>query len=110
MYIPIICASGYDLSSVLDIRIPPVGVIAPVLLNFSLVELDSEFSKMFPGIFYKRYNHELYIITHQVIDYYGHETFFSEEKFQSLLDQLDLDADILSVERGKTPITSYYLL
>lgn len=32
---------------------------------------------MFPGILYKRDNHELSIFTHQVIDYYGHETFFS---------------------------------
>lgn len=39
--------------------------------------------------------------------------FSSEEKFQSWLDQLDLDADILSVERGNITlllIIIYYII
>jgi hypothetical protein len=80
------------------VGIPPVGLLAGVLLNLYLVELDQCFIKRFPRFYYARHIHEGFL---SVPLKSQKEELFDEIK--ALLKELDLTGQVICLERGDAP-------
>lgn len=102
LYTPLIDHNGNDRVS--NMKIPPVGYIADVLLNFSLIDFDKEFKLRFPQLQFTRFNNEV-LVYFPAYDIHAELCFKTfEEKVKNLFNQLELSGTIESTGPGNEPI------
>lgn len=80
------------------VGIPPVGLLACVLLNFMLANFDREFLSAFPGIPYSRYIDEGFV-SFPLMSLQVENASFKDDLLSSLF-ELDLDGEIHSIVPG----------
>lgn len=99
--------SGRDFTAVLGYRIPPAGFLSHILFNFALTELDKEFQRVFPGLYYSRFYHVVVVPFPSTSSSKQGKTLESEDIFEprvlSLFEQLHLGGKIFTIRPGDAP-------
>lgn len=107
MYLPITDSSGIDYSANMGINIPPSGpngLLSEVLLNFALIEFDSEFQRLYPQVVYTRYVHEVLVSFPTSESLHGMTLSIFEQQVLSLFKDLNLAGKIISIGPGDAPV------
>lgn len=102
LYSPLKDQNGIDRVS--NMKIPPVGYIADVLLNFALIDFDKEFKRRFPQLQFTRFYNEV-LVYFPAYDMHAELCFKTfEEEVIHLFKQLELTGTIESTGPGNEPI------
>lgn len=102
LYLPIKDESGIEYNT--GVNIPSSGLLTDVLLNFSLIDFDKEFQRLFPQFNYTRYINEVFVSFSTSESKQGKTFSIFEQKVVSLFDQLNLSGKIISIGPGDAPV------
>lgn len=107
LYVRVVNDRGVDISSTINC-IPHVGILSLVLLDLALINFDNEFQRLFPGLDFLRYGHEVYVYTPMYSSPSVEENILDRiQAVSGMLENLNLSGKIITIEAGNEAVPCY---